>query len=157
MSQTVASRLCLWKIPLDGQRWGLPDLTPQMSDCCRQHPCRRINGKNSKHKNISFKMIYFRTKLCTGLQQYQSNKATNLSTTISATKKYICTTTTTIRSSSNTISNILQSTSATTISTSVSTTSSTTAESITCSNSTSNSTIPTCRDIRASSITRSNC
>ena len=47
MSQTVASRLCLWKIPLDGQRWGLPDLTPQMSDCCRQHPCRRINGKSA--------------------------------------------------------------------------------------------------------------
>ena len=72
MSQTVASRLCLWKIPLDGQRWGLPDLTPQMSDCCRQHPCRRMNGKNPNHKNIMFyefrfKPIYFRTKLCTGL------------------------------------------------------------------------------------------
>ena len=77
MSQTVASRLCLWKIPLDGQRWGLPDLTPQMSDCCRQHPCRRINGKNSNNKSLSLKTIYFRTKLCTGLQQYQSNQTIN--------------------------------------------------------------------------------
>ena len=46
LSQTVANRLCLWKIPIDGQRWGLPDLEPAMAGCCRQHPCRRLNSKS---------------------------------------------------------------------------------------------------------------
>ena len=44
MSTTVANRLCLWKVPIDGARWGLPDLKPSMASCCRQHPCRRFNS-----------------------------------------------------------------------------------------------------------------
>ena len=46
MSTTVANRLCLWKVLIDGERWGLPDLKPSMANCCRQHPCRTTNSKS---------------------------------------------------------------------------------------------------------------
>ena len=42
LSKDVLERLCMWKVPIAGERWGLPKLDSSMEGCCRQHPCRTI-------------------------------------------------------------------------------------------------------------------
>ncbi|CAG5090900.1 Oidioi.mRNA.OKI2018_I69.PAR.g12758.t1.cds [Oikopleura dioica] len=45
LSKDVLERLCMWKVPIAGERWGLPTLDTSMEGCCRQHPCRTIPPK----------------------------------------------------------------------------------------------------------------
>ena len=53
MSASIAKRLCSWKIPIAGTRWGLPDLKSSMDGCCSQHPCRSNPAKYDNIRNYN--------------------------------------------------------------------------------------------------------
>ena len=115
LSKDVLERLCMWKVPIAGERWGLPTLDTSMEGCCRQHPCRTIPPQ-PVDPNMNVKQASYDQQTAPKFENspYQNNQFQNSDNYAQAvrqtttTRTTTTTTTTTTRPTMRTYSSYLQ-------------------------------------------------